>query len=85
MKQNNPERIAKAVECIMTNLTGVHDDLVTAIAKSDMTPTGIIASINNNVYPISNIMYVFVESAINTELARIYADKTLSIVGGDHE
>ena len=78
---NQPERIAVAIEGVMTNLTSVHNEVVQAIAKSDMTPASIIANIENDVYPISNILRPFVISAINFELTKTYAEKSREIVG----
>ena len=60
----NPEEVAKAVEEVMTNLTAVHDDVVQAICESDQTISGVIAAINNDVYPISNVMYPFIAAKL---------------------
>lgn len=59
-----PNQIANAIESVMTNLTSVHNDVVQAICESDQTIGGVIAAINNDVYPISNVMYPFIAAKL---------------------
>lgn len=76
------ERIAKAIETVMTNLKGQHSDVVQAVveAKSDI-PEDIVASVSDRIYPITGVSYTGTVAAINLELTLIHAENALKNYG----
>lgn len=64
----NPESVALEIEKVFTRFTNEHNELVNCISRTDMTISGIIAAIENNMVHLD-------------EINRMQIEKTLSDLG----
>lgn len=60
----NPESVALEIEKVMTSFAKKHNELVTCIAKSDMSISGIIAAIENNIIHLDEINRMQIEASL---------------------
>lgn len=60
----NPESVALEIEKVMTSFTKLHNRLVNYISRSDMTISGIIAAIENNMVKLEKINRMQIEKAL---------------------
>ena len=61
----NPESVALEVEKVMTSFKKKHYELVNYISRSDMTISGIIAAIENNIANLDKINRMQIEKILN--------------------
>lgn len=61
----NPEGVALEIEKVMTSFKKKHDELVNYISQSDMTISGIIAAIENNIANLDKINRMQIEKILN--------------------
>ena len=61
----NPESVALEIEKVMTSFAKKHDELVNCVARSDMTISGIVAAIENNMIHLDEINRMQIEKALS--------------------
>ena len=61
----NPESVALEIEKVMTSFTKKHNELVNCISRTDMTISGIVAAIENNMGHLDEINRMQIENALS--------------------
>lgn len=61
----NPESVALEIEKVFTSLSKKHDELVNCVSRTDMTISGIVAAIENNMIHLDEINRMQIEKALS--------------------
>ena len=61
----NPESVALEIENVFTSFSKKHAELVNCVSRSDMTISGIVAAIENNMIHLDEINRMQIEKALS--------------------